>query len=143
MYYLSPYKNSEVFDRYIKGLIKAGYKGNPSNYYKIIEENKLNGQEIKKILFGKTSTGYVFGMKALEWVTHISKDGEMEFSFRGRTYAGKAWIEGGNICLLREQYLGGLKSCEGIYRNPEGDKLTKTEYFRVTDYGFFLFSVEK
>ncbi|KKL04358.1 hypothetical protein LCGC14_2616840, partial [marine sediment metagenome] len=30
-----------------------------------------------------------------------------------------------------------------IYRNPEGDNISKTEYFRVTDYGLYLFSVEK
>ena len=64
-------------------------------------ENKLNGQEIKKLLFGKTSTGYALGIKALEWVTHISEDGGIEYSFRGKTYTGKAWIEDENICLLR------------------------------------------
>ena len=52
-------------------------------------------------------------------------------------------MEDENICLLREQYHGGLKSCEEIYRNPEGNEPTKTQYFRVTDYGFFLFSVEE
>jgi len=143
IYYAWPFKDSEVFDRLAQGIVKAGLPGDPAEYYKLNSQEKLNGQEIKKLLFGKTSTGYVFGIRALEWISHINDDGEEEFSFRGKTYTGKAWIENENIYLLREQYLGGLKQCIEIYRNPEGDELTKTEYFRVTDYGFFLFSVEK
>jgi len=142
LYYAWPFKDSKVFDRFAQGLVKAGLRGDPKNYYKVNEDNKLNSQEIKRLLFGKTSIGYAFGIKALKWGQHIGEDGEVEHSYKGKNYSGKAWMEGENICLLREQYLGGLKSCEKIYRNPEGDKLTKTEYFRVTDYGFFLFSVK-
>jgi hypothetical protein len=109
----------------------------------VIEENKLNGKDIRKQLFGKKLTGYVFGMKALEWLSHISDAGEEEFSFRGKRHTGKAWIENENLCFQREQYHDGLKDCREIYRNPEGDKSTKTEYFGVTDYGLFLFSVEE
>jgi tetratricopeptide (TPR) repeat protein len=138
-----PFKDSKVFDHLAQGLVKAGLQGDPKNYYKVIEENKLNGKEIKKLLFGKTSTGYVFGIKGLKWVSRISDDGEEEFNFRGKTYTGKAWIENENICFQREQYQGGLKSCMEVYRNPEGDELTKTEYFNMTDYGLFLCSVEK
>lgn len=142
-YYSWPFKDSKVFDRLAQGLVKAGLEDDPKNYYKLLKENKLNEQEIKKLLFGKASTGYAFGIRALEWVSHISNDGVVEYSFRGKTYTGKAWIENENICSLFEQYYGGLKNCAEIYRNPEGDELAKTEYFRVTDYGFFLFSVEK
>ena len=42
------------------------------------EENKLNDQEIRILQFGKTSIGYVFGIKPLEWVLRISDDGEVE-----------------------------------------------------------------
>ena len=138
-----PFKDSKVFDRLAQGLVKAGLPGDPKSYYKLSEENKLNDQEIKKLLFGKTSIGYAFGIKQLEWVSRISDDGEVEHSFGGKTHTGKAWIENENICSVLEKYLGGLKNCREIYRNPEGDELTKTEYFSVTDYGIFLFSVEK
>ena len=126
-----------------QGVVKAGLPGDPQNYYKLSEENKLNGQEIRKLTFGKTSTGYLYGIKPLKWVSRISGDGEVEFSFKGKTYTGKAWIEDVNLCSVREKYLGGLKDCNEIYRNPDGEKITKTEYFMVTDYGHHLFSVEK
>jgi tetratricopeptide (TPR) repeat protein len=138
-----PFKESKVFDRLAQGLVKAGLQGDPKNYYKVIEGNKLDGQEIRKLLFGKTLTGYAFGLKHLEWVSSISDDGEEEYSMMGKTYTGRAWIENDNICTQREQYQGGLKNCREVYRNPDGDELAKTEYFMITDYGLFLFSVEK
>lgn len=137
-----PFKDSKVFDRLAQGIVKAGLQGDPKKYYIVIEENKLNGQEIRKLLFGKTSSGYPFGIKELEWVSRISDDGEEEFSIMGKTYIGRAWIENDNICYQREQYQGGLKNCMEVYRNPEGDELSKTEYFEMTDYGLFLCSVE-
>jgi len=47
-----------VFERFAQALVKAGLQGDPEDYFKVRAENKLNGQEIKKLLFGKTSTGY-------------------------------------------------------------------------------------
>jgi TolB-like protein len=143
LYYSWPFKDSKVFDRFAQGLVKAGLRGDPKKYYKLNKENKLAGQEIRKLLFGNTFSGYVYGIKELKYSYDIRDDGELEYSYKGQTYTGKTWMEGDKICVLRENYYGGLKDCREIYRNPEGDELTKTEYFNVTDYGFFLFSVEK
>ena len=134
---------SPVFDRFAQGLVKAGLRGDPKNCYTVNAENRLNDQEIRKLFFGKTSTGYVYGIKELEWVLDISNEGQVDYRYRGKSYSGKAWVENDNICLIREKYFDGLKSCEEIYRNPDGDELTKTEYFRITDYGYFLFSVKE
>jgi TolB-like protein/Tfp pilus assembly protein PilF len=138
-----PFKDSKVFDRLAEGLVMAGLRGDPKKYFKLIKENKLNGKEIRKLIFGKTSSGFPWGIKAFKWSLYISDDGEVEYSSRGKTHTGKAWIKEDNICLLRKQLYDGLTDCGEIYRNPEGDDLTKTEYFRVSDYGFWLFSVEK
>jgi hypothetical protein len=81
-------------------MVKAGLPGDSRNYYKVREENKFIGPEIKKLLFGKTSSGFSFGIKPLEWVLHISDAGEVEYRSYGKTYSGKAWIEGENLCLL-------------------------------------------
>ena len=71
MYYFAPYKNSEEFDRFMEGLIKAGYKGNPSNYHKLKKENKLTGQEIQELIFGKTMEGNIFDA---EWSVSTNED---------------------------------------------------------------------
>ncbi len=64
-----------MFDRLAQGMVKAGLPGDPKNYNKVREENKLSGPEIKKLLFGKTSSGFSFGIKPLEWVLHIGDAG--------------------------------------------------------------------
>ena len=131
-----------MFDRFAQGLVKAGLQGDPKNYFKLSVENKLSGQEIRKLLFGRKSSGYVWGIKALKYSYAISDQGELEYSYKGKTYTGKTWIDEENICQLVKQYHGGFKDCHEIYSNPEGDQDTKSEYFRVTDYGFFLFSID-
>lgn len=140
MYYLFPHKNSEVFDRWIEGLIKAGYKGNPSNYNKIIQENKMTGQEIRELIVGKTITGYRFGKP---WTTKINKSGEFEHTFLSSVHKGKIWIEGDAACRQYETHLDGLKGCEDIYKNPEGDKKTLSEYLLLTDYLILPFSIKE
>ena len=109
LYYSWPFKDAAVTDRLAKGLVKAGLQGNPQNYYKLSEENKLNDQEIEKLLFGKTYTGYIYGIQALKYVSHISDDGKLEFTYKGKTYSGKAWVENESICRVVEQYHGGFK----------------------------------
>lgn len=142
LYYLAPYKNSEVFDRWIEGLIKAGLKvkGDPSDYYKVHQENKMTGKEIRELIFGKTMSGKVYGYP---WSVKINKNGECDTtSFLG-VYKGKAWISGDALCSQYETRFDGLKSCSDIYKNPEGDKKTLSEYLSLTDYGLLPFSIEE
>ena len=53
LYYLYPFKDHQVFDRLIEGLIKAGFDGDPSDYFKVEKQNRLSGQEIRELLMGK------------------------------------------------------------------------------------------
>ena len=151
MYYLTPHKNSEVFDRFIEGLIKAGYKGNPSNYYKIIEENKLSGNEIKDLILnkkvsGKVSvilkkkvSGKVFG---LGWSQSRNAEGEFEYThFSGKTHKGKSWVDGDTLCYQFESLYDGIKYCAEIYKNPEGNKDELSEYLFLTDFYIYPFSI--
>ncbi len=140
LYYLFSRKNLEVFDRLIEGLIKAGFKADSLNYYKVDEKNKLNGQDIKKLTFGKTMTGSYFGFS---WSIFRSKDGEAQApTFWGGIDKGKSWIEGDELCNQFENRYGGNKYCHEVYRNPEGDEKTKSEYLVISDFGFIPFSVK-
>lgn len=143
LYQAWPFKDSEIFQRLAQGLVKAGLPGDPDDYFEMNNKEKIDGMEIRNIMFGKTSSGHIWGINPIKWSLNISDTGEVEFKRIEKTYSGKAWIENDNLCLMIKQYQGDLKSCETIYRNLEGDSLTKTEYFRMSDYGLFLFSVEK
>jgi adenylate cyclase len=141
MYGQSPYKDHKVFDRFIEGLVKAGFKGDPSDYYIVNKKNKLNGQEIKKLIFGKVISGYSMGNK---WAVKTSRDGELESPNRsGGIDKGKSWIEGDVICNRYETRYDGLKYCMDVYLNPEGDEISKSEYLALSDFGLYPFSVEK
>ena len=50
--YFYPFKDPELDKLFADGLLKAGIKGEPSGYYKIKEENRLTGDEIRQLLFG-------------------------------------------------------------------------------------------
>ena len=153
MYYLFPLKNSEAFDRHIKGLIKAGYKGNPSNYYKIIEENRLSGNEIKELILNKKVSGKVSVILkkkgsgkviGLGWSHSISDEGEFVYHhYFGKTYKGKSWVDGDTLCYQFESLVDGIKYCAEIYKNPKGNKDELSEYLSLTDFWIFPFSISE
>jgi len=141
MYYLIPLKNSEVFDRLIEGLIKAGYKGNLSNYYKLKKENKLTGQEIRDLLFGKTIEGNYF---YIPWSITTNKDGESEYAnkYYG-IHQGKSSIEGDTVCNQYESLYDGLKYCSEVYKNSEGDNMISSKYLLLNDFMLSPFSIKE
>lgn len=141
MYHLVPYKNIEVFDRYIEGLIKAGFKGNPSDYHELKKDNKLTGQEIRELIFGKTIEGSYF---TIAWSIAINKDGGTEYSnaFFGN-HQGKSWIEGDAVCSQYEFLYDGLEYCSEIYKISEGDNIKSSEYFILTDFMLAPFSIKQ
>ena len=101
----------------------------------------MTGQEIRQLIVGKTITGFDFGM---QWSTRISKSGEWELTdFSGVHKGKKIWIEGDALCVQYETFLDGLKGCSDIYKNPEGDKKTLSEYLMLTDFWLLPFSIEK
>ena len=44
-------------DRIADALIKAGAPGKHTDYYRIFKENRIKGQEVKSLLFGRKITG--------------------------------------------------------------------------------------
>ena len=142
LYYLAPYKNSKIFDRYIRGLIKAGLKvkGDRLDYYKVHKENKMTEQEIQELLLGKTMTGISWGFT---WSIKIYTNGECETTIFSNVYKGKTWIENDELCRQSETLFYGLKDCADIYKNPEGNKNTLSEYLLLSDYWLSPFSIKE
>jgi TolB-like protein/cytochrome c-type biogenesis protein CcmH/NrfG len=142
MYYW-PFKDPEAAERFADGLLRAGVPGQPSGYYKISEEHRLGGKEIRSLFFGRTVTS---------WPRHteLGKD-----HFEDRTKKGKAtwraapddpwgqdgsgtsWIEGDMLCNQWQIQIFGIKHCMTVFRNPEGTPETKDEYLAVSDFGIF------
>jgi tetratricopeptide (TPR) repeat protein len=129
-------KDPQVADRYADGLAKAGWPGKPSDYYKIFEENRLTGEEIRKLVSGQELTVYEFGMTS--WIDHSENGRLMNTS---RAIEGKWWIEGETLCYQMERgRLKGLNDCGEIYRNTDALSGSKKQYLHVKDYSIAALS---
>ncbi len=123
-------KDRQVADRYADGLVKAGWPGQPSEYYKIYEENRLTGEEIRNLVSGQEIA--VFEFSKTFWVDHSENGRLMNIS---RAREGKWWIEGDMLCYqLESGKLKGLNDCGEIYRNTDALLGSKKQYLHVKDY---------
>jgi TolB-like protein/Tfp pilus assembly protein PilF len=159
--HLYPFRNEEVIDDLAKGLIKAGWP-EPHIYFKANIKNRLNGHEIRDLVFGQEISGlYQYGRAAFKriWWTNISKQGKVVQQFGGAsydtigeeessarreakmTYFGKAWIEGNMFCLQYQGYNDGVKIYTTMFKNPEGTPEKKDEYIYLDDNAVHPFSV--
>jgi TolB-like protein len=143
LYYNYSIKNPDVFNRFVEGLVKAGYKKDPKGYYEVDEANKLNGQEIKELFLGNTAT---FNYMGVEWYKHYSEEGAIEYSIPkfGISKKGKCWIEEDTYCnQFEENWHGGVKYCIDIYYNPKGNAIEKSQYLALSDAGLVPFSIKE
>jgi TolB-like protein/Flp pilus assembly protein TadD len=135
-----PFRDRAIADRIAIGLIKAGIEGQPSGYFPAFKENQLTGEEIKRLNWGRTITG--FNPDGHQWWVDKKKNGEMTLR-AGEPFSdtGKARIDGDMECIQFQKYLWGLEYCLTIFRNPRGTYEGKDEYFECSDYGFSTWSV--
>ncbi len=137
-------KDRKVADRYADGLVKAGWPGKPTEYYKIYQENKLTGEEIRSLVSGQEITIYEFGK-----TTWVDYDENGRLNDLSRLREGLWWIAGDSFCYRLEgetaEYhvkgaekdlprLKGLDNCGEIYRNPDSEPGSGQQYLYVKDY---------
>ena len=153
--YFFPFADRVLSDRFAEGLIKAGVPGQAPENLPGCKENRLNGEEIKQLLFGSTITGFnEDDPRRQQWRIERGKDGG--FTWRGQeampfrtiqneqeqilSDTGKSWIEGDMICQQGQKRLGGQEFCSTAFRNPRGTEKGKDEYFLFDDFGSVAFS---
>ena len=123
-------KDPKVADLYADGLVKAGFPGQPSEYYKITEKNRLTGEEIRNLVSGQEIT--VYEINQVFWIDHSVNGRLMNISWARE---GKWWIESDMLCYKMESgKLKGLNDCGEIYRNPDSLPGSEKQYLHVKDY---------
>jgi len=142
--YFYPFKDRAVADRFANGLTKSGMRGGEYGYLPAFKENRLTGNEIRKLLFGKTSTGPLgVDENDRHWWMYQKENGE--FAWRGAeptpTDTGISRIEGDMLCQRFQKRLMGVEFCSTVFRNPKGTVAGKDEYFLANDIGLTPFSV--
>ena len=128
----------------MEGFIKAGFKGDLSNYSKVQKDQKLRQQEIEKLVTGRILSGFHHGL--LRTMSN-SKDGTsiLSYSKKGKTLIktnGKIWVEGDSICCQYKRY-DNLQSCGEVYFNSNGSPDDKNEYLWLTDFALLPFSIQQ
>lgn len=134
-----PFKDLQVAERFAEGYVKAGLPGEPSGFYKISKENRLTGEEIRELFFGRKVTGFTLA-SGKQWWVERSKDGKATLRDGDNADTGKSWIEENMLCDQWDNLYEGLKDCWVVYRNPEGTPEKNDEYLGAPGYGIYPFS---
>ena len=130
-----PFKNPNIVDRFVEGVVKSGLSiSGSSDYYKIVDEKRLTGQQIRALVFGRKIIG-------LEGWFERSNDGSA--IYRGHIIGsdkGQSWIDNDLLCDQWQERYRGRKNCYPVFRNPEGKLEKQDEYLYITDLRIFPFS---
>jgi hypothetical protein len=120
--------------RIADALIKAGAPGKNTDYYRISKENRIKGQEVKSLIFGRKIAGISMSTgKQLWW--EWTENGKFKVDFGSFQDEGKSWVEGDVFFIKFKKMFGGLPCGTIIYRNPDGSGESKNQYFMVSDVG--------
>jgi hypothetical protein len=139
---LFPNTDIRVLERLAEGYVKAGLPGEPSGFYKISAENRLNGEELRELFLGRKVTGFTLA-SGKQWWIERSKDGKATIRDGDDSDTGKSWIEEDMLCDQWDNLYESLKDCWVVYRNPEGTPEKNDEYLGAPGYGIYPFSLIK
>jgi hypothetical protein len=129
-----PFADPKKLDSIATALIKAGVPGNPTDYYRILKENRIRGQEIKPLFFGHKITGTSMSTgKQVQW--EFVESGEFKFIMGNFQDTGKSRVDEDVLFFQYKKLFGGLPFGTTIYKNPDGSIEAKNQYFIVSDIG--------
>jgi len=132
--YRFPFKDPVVAERFVDGLIKGGFPARHSDYYKIYEEKRISGRDLRNIAFGQE-------FAVSDGIVERTEGGEATYrGYLGKTDKGKSWVEGDLLCDQWQERYGGYKNCYPVFSNPDGSKKSLNEYLSATDFGIIAWS---
>ncbi|CAB1078516.1 Adenylate cyclase (EC [Olavius algarvensis Delta 1 endosymbiont] len=131
-----PFKNPTISDHLAEGFVKSELSPSASSeYYTLLEENRLTGKQIRALVFGRKIVG-------LEGWFERSEDGQASYrGFITGADTGQSWVEKDLLCDQWQERYGGHKICYPIFRNQGGTPENKDEFLYITDFRIFQFSV--
>lgn len=134
----NPFKHYPDLQRVLTGLRKAGV---PELPYGLDPKSpdRLDGAAMKTLLFGHEIQGRNIGTgEAYRRAT--DDDGTTRVNVGEWSDTGRSQIEGDFLCFL---YPSRSRTCVVVFRNPGGTSAQNNEYFFITQWDRFEFSVVK
>jgi tetratricopeptide (TPR) repeat protein len=147
-----PFSDARILESLADGFEKAGagagdghghsHDVGPSRYLQLHSGAKLDGKEIKSLLFGRTIKGitYPYNLKR-PWSQVRTEGGKVTHTgfpiivYGANQKHGTSWIEDDRLCDRWPEVSEDFSLCALIYRNPGGTRARRNEYIMVTDYG--------
>ena len=135
-----PFKELADRKRLRDGLRKVGVPEVPPSYAGRLKD-RLTGNEIRSLLFGRTQHG--FDPKThKDWMVSLAADGESMVLAPWFSGTEIRWIEGDKLCSRHKGSAAGSKTCAFIFRNPEGTADGRNQFEWVGGARIYPFSVE-
>lgn len=135
---LFPFKDQILFPM-AEGLIKAGLPGEPSGFYKMSAENRLSGEGLGKLFFGRKVSGLDM-ITGQQWWIERGENGKAIIRDGDKSDTGKSWVEDNMLCDQWDNLYEGLRDCWVIYRNQQGTPENHDEFLGAPGYGIYPFS---
>ncbi len=135
-----PFKELADRKRLRDGLRKVGVPEVPPSYAGRLKD-RLTGNEIRSLLFGRTQHG--FDPKThKDWMVSLAADGESMVLAPWFSGTEIRWVKGDKLCSRHKGSAAGSKTCAFIFRNPEGTADGRNQFEWVGGARIYPFSVE-
>ena len=135
-----PLSNLKVLKRWAEGFIKVGGLGELGDILTISREDKLTGEVLRKLFFGRKVSGLNM-ITGQQWWVERSKDGKANVRDGDKIDTGKSWTEDDMLCDQWDNLYETLPDCWIIYRNPEDASENRAEFLGAPGYGIYPFSL--
>jgi len=141
-----PFSDARILESLADGFELAGaipfssHAGGSSRYLQLHSGTKLDGKEVKSLLFGRTIKGTDY-WNGTDWSQVRTEDGKVTHTgfptivWGGNQHYGTSWIEDDRLCDRWPDVSEDFSLCFFIYRNPGSVRAGGSEYFMVTDQG--------
>ena len=136
-----PFESPEIMQRLAESLLIAGLSKPLTSFPFIDSSDRLSGEEISELVSGRTMIGLDRGPGGVEAEFEVTRDRDAQIIRQGYlTYfkKGKTVIEDDLLC---DPWWAHPNFCVAVFRNPQGDSASHSEYVFFTLSGFFTFSV--
>ncbi len=150
-----PFKDPVAAEHFAEGLIKAGLSGPADGYYVVSDDNRLNGEEIRTLVFGgqtlrsDPNTDHQWTLRvAGNGLAHCARSEDTEkkelCAWRGPSVdptSGEMRIEDDMLCDRFHVKTKVVETCFPIFRYQTGGAKPTDKLLAMTDVGIFPFSV--
>ncbi|MDJ0958774.1 MAG: adenylate/guanylate cyclase domain-containing protein [Arenicellales bacterium] len=148
--YAFPFSDNDVLDRFATGLELAGATVGLGRYLPLSSSNRLNGPEVKTLLYDQTIEGQDFWLSQFDWQQTRSATGFVEhtgFDIHPGLPAdatGQGEIKDDTLCETWPVISRIANLCVTVFRVPDADARARWgEYVMVTDTGPHPFTVSR